>query len=140
MRKDLELLLRPLEQAKHQRRRAALRSRFAAASLFMLFATSALVVHDGGQPVAAIALLLLGIAIIRYQLGRLARMPDPIPPEWLHLAVEARLSREGREALTQMLLAPATSCDTALDWARAELYRPLDCDPVCLPKCHLVDR
>lgn len=126
MRNDLDCLLRSLEQAKHARRRSAVRSRYAIGSLVLLTATALLIVQQMHEIAAALSLFLGGLLVVAIQLARLARMPEPVPAEWLILAVECRLSRAGREALTPLLMAGQISCDTALAWGRAERDRMLD--------------
>jgi hypothetical protein len=127
MRRDFDSLMRPLESAKHQSRRAALRSRFTLGSIALLIAAVSLIVHMGGHSVAAVALFTVGVAVIAFRIGRLAHMHHTVAPEWLILAVECRLSAEGRAALTPMLLASSVSCEDALDWGHAEAERaPID--------------
>lgn len=126
MRNDLDRLLRPLEQAKHARRRSAVRSRYALGSLALLATTAFLIFEQMHAIAAALILFFAGLAAVAFQLGRLARMPDPVPPEWLILAVECRLSREGRAALTPLLMTGTPTCDEALAWGRAERERILD--------------
>jgi hypothetical protein len=138
MRQDLEILLRPIERAKHDRRRAIVRSRFGVASLAVVLLTAALILLDGDRPLVALLFVACGLGAIAFQFHRLARIADPVPPEWLFLAVEARLSRQGRAELTPMLLQRHVSCDEALAWGRAERDRPLDDEPAAGRRRHLV--
>lgn len=75
---------------------------------------------------------LFGIALWRRSL-RVARVV--VPTHWLAGAVESDLTRDGRDALTRLLLDAPVTLDDAAKWAEAELLRQrgnhaIDTDPV----------
>lgn len=126
MRQDLEALITPLEQEKHLRRRGALYSSFAIVSLCALLITTLSIATMDQAPIGAGIFFAVGFGAIGFQIGKLARWRDPVPQHWPILAVECRLSRDGRARLTDMLLKGAISCDEAIDWGRAERVRMID--------------
>jgi hypothetical protein len=126
MRQDLEALTIPLEIEKKMRQRRVLRSFSTFASVvLLLFAVISIELIERSRLEAGL-FLVVGLILVGLRIRRSARWREPVPDHWPILAVECRLSRDGRSALTGMLLGGPISCDDAIEWGRRERDRLID--------------